>query len=100
MHYILMVILSVLFVCLATDSWSSFLFFYDQECARTSYRPPPWASTRLELQQRFELQLRQLRLELQLRQLRLELQLRLKLQLAMLVRAGENKSDLQYRTPM
>ena len=40
MHYILMVILSVLLVCFATDSWSSFLFFYDQECARTSSRPP------------------------------------------------------------
>ena len=39
-----MVILSVLFVCFATDSWSSFLFFYDQECARTSYRPPSWVS--------------------------------------------------------
>ena len=44
MHYILMVILSVLLLCFATDSWSSFLFFYDQECARTSYRPPSWVS--------------------------------------------------------
>ena len=43
MHYILMVILSVLFVCFATDSWSSSLF-YDQECARISYRPPSWVS--------------------------------------------------------
>ena len=89
-----MVILSALFICFATDSWSSFLFFYDQECARASYRPPSWVSKphsnapppddvgldpgcrrkatapelqlRLELQLRFELQLRQLRLELQL----------------------------------
>ena len=44
MHYILMVILSVLLLCFATDSWSSFLFFYHQECARTSYRPPSWVS--------------------------------------------------------
>ena len=42
MHYTLMVILPVHLVCFATDSWSSFPFFYDQECARTSYRPQSW----------------------------------------------------------